>query len=197
MPDFVIKPLHFRKIRQARNDVTDARVSINRTSLERVPNINKRQFSPEVFKSPRSTSYVFGLKRWDLHLEAKTFMLWRYRQERRSILSGWRRCLLGLNSGHGHEKQSDKAHHMNPPVTGIRAQIPRGRTGGPVVARKCRYRKLAFLPLGRKTRKPRMCVGRNRDQPWSYRYCRISHRWGPARLPPDRRPLGGLPTKPA
>ena len=28
--------------------------------------------------------------------------------------------------------------------------------------------------LGRKTIKPRMCVGRNRYQPWGYRYCRIT-----------------------
>ena len=43
-----------------------------------------------------------------------------------------------------------------------------------------RYRKLAVKrrsggeSLGRETPKPRMCVGRNRDQPWSYRYCRIT-----------------------
>src|ERR1035437_7718636 len=30
-------------------------------------------------------------------------------------------------------------------------------------------------PLGRLT-KPRICVGRNRDQPWSYRYCRLTSR---------------------
>src|ERR1019366_2054110 len=27
-----------------------------------------------------------------------------------------------------------------------------------------------------------------------YRYCRISHGWSPARLPPDRRSFGGLAT---
>jgi hypothetical protein len=48
-----------------------------------------------------------------------------------------------------------------------------------------RYRKLAVKrrsggeSLGRETPKPRMCVGRNRDQPWSYRYCRISFRFRP------------------
>src|ERR1017187_3943069 len=45
-----------------------------------------------------------------------------------------------------------------------------------------RYRKLAVKrrsgreSLGRETPKPRMCVGRNRDQPWSYRYCRLTFR---------------------
>src|ERR1019366_4707785 len=47
------------------------------------------------------------------------------------------------------------------------------------------YRKLAVKrrsggeSLGRETPKPRMCVGRNRDQPWSYRYCRISFQTPP------------------
>ena len=54
-----------------------------------------------------------------------------------------------------------------------------------------RYRKLAVKrrsggeSLGRETPKPRMCVGRNRDHPWSYRYYEITpstkpiagHRW--------------------
>src|ERR1035438_4550122 len=33
---------------------------------------------------------------------------------------------------------------------------------------------------------------RPRTATGNYRYCRISHGWGPARLPPDRRPFGGL-----
>ena len=56
-----------------------------------------------------------------------------------------------------------------------------------VVDEEWRYRKLAVKrrsggeSLGRETLKPRMCVGRNRDQPWSYRYCRISFQF---RFPP-------------
>src|ERR1035437_1241562 len=35
-------------------------------------------------------------------------------------------------------------------------------------------REVALTSSGRKTRKPRIWVCRNRDQPWNYRYCRIS-----------------------
>ena len=61
-------------------------MSIDRTSLERVPNIDEREFAAQVFKSLRSSSDVLGLKRRELRVEAKTFGSLSYREKVRSAI---------------------------------------------------------------------------------------------------------------
>src|ERR1019366_2724206 len=90
-----------------------------------------------------------------------------------------------VDAGHAFEAARIElllCHQSGPCCSEVSGMLPTQ----PVLAKcgwgheKWGYRKLAVKrrsggeSLGRETPKPRMCVGRNRDQPWSYRYCRIS-----------------------